>query len=69
MDSKYATLPWRAIISTAPGMVPLAMSSLSHCVIRSSRSAERPTSAGLASGRSCAGDIGGERQQQCKSKS
>ena len=54
MDSKYATLPWRAIISTAPGIVPLAMSSLSQAVIRSSRSAERPTSAGFAVGRLCA---------------
>src|SRR4051794_35314373 len=56
-DSKYATLPLRTIIVTAPGIVPLVISPLSHCVMRSSRSAERPTSAGFAVGRFCAASV------------
>src|SRR4051812_48233667 len=56
-DSKYATLPLRTIIVTAPGIVPLVISPLSHCVMRSSRSAERPTSAGFAIGRFCAASV------------
>src|ERR1043165_6469817 len=38
----------------APGIVPFATSAFIHCVMRSSRSADKPTSAGFAAGRFCA---------------
>jgi hypothetical protein len=40
----------RAIITTAPGMRPASISALSRLAISFSRSAERPTSSGLARG-------------------
>src|ERR1700737_1433780 len=49
--SKYAILPWRAISSTAPGISLAAILARNISVTRPSRSEERPTSSGLASGR------------------
>src|ERR1041384_1777761 len=41
----------------APGMVPFVTSAFIHWVMRSSRSADKPTSAGLAVGRFCAATV------------
>src|SRR6266581_7690985 len=52
--SKYATLPWRAISSTAPGILFCSISLPSHFVTRSSRSDDSPTVSGLTRGKSWA---------------
>src|SRR5215213_4245156 len=52
--SNSAILPWRATRSTAPGIVPFSESARSICVMRFSRSDDRPTCAGSALGNSSA---------------